>query len=276
MRLPIRLDQLRGVDVGVALRRAQARVAEQLLNRAQIGAALEQVRRERVPQRVRADAEARAARRHVPPHQPVDAARRQPRRPDSSGTAGSRRDRDSAVRPDVSTPFDRVAARRARRTPSREPGRRAEPVELPPQSASHARSAASVVRLNGTIRSFRPFPSTRTTRPLRVDVVEVEPDQLAQAQPRRVEQLQDRAVAAAERQRRVGHLEQLRHLRLAEVRREALLALRRADERRRIALDHALAPQVAAERPDRRELSRRRRLASCRACAGRRGSARIC
>ena len=61
MRLPIHLEQLRGVDVRVALRRRQLHVPEQLLNRAQVGAALQQVRRERVAQRVRTDAEARAA-----------------------------------------------------------------------------------------------------------------------------------------------------------------------------------------------------------------------
>ena len=38
-------EQLRRIDVGVALRRAQARVAEQLLDDAQIGASFEQVRR---------------------------------------------------------------------------------------------------------------------------------------------------------------------------------------------------------------------------------------
>ena len=63
-------------------------MAEQLLNRAQVGAALQQVRRERVPQRVRTDAEPRAARRHVAPHQPIDAADGQPARRGSSRTAG--------------------------------------------------------------------------------------------------------------------------------------------------------------------------------------------
>ena len=60
VRFPVHLEQLRGVDVRVALRRAEARVAEQLLDRAQVRAALQQMRRERVPQRVRADADPRA------------------------------------------------------------------------------------------------------------------------------------------------------------------------------------------------------------------------
>ena len=56
VRLPIHIQQLCSVDVRVALRRAEARVAEQLLDDAQVGAALQQVRREGVPQRVRTDA----------------------------------------------------------------------------------------------------------------------------------------------------------------------------------------------------------------------------
>ena len=48
MRAAVDLDELRGIDVRVALRGAQARVAEQLLNGAQVGAAFQEVRRERV------------------------------------------------------------------------------------------------------------------------------------------------------------------------------------------------------------------------------------
>ena len=46
MGLPVGIDQLGGVDVRVALRRAEPRVAQQLLDDAQVSAALEQVRRE--------------------------------------------------------------------------------------------------------------------------------------------------------------------------------------------------------------------------------------
>src|SRR5947207_14521424 len=79
MRFAIHVEQLRGVDVRVALRRADARVAEKLLNGAQIGAALQQVRRERMPQRVRTDPRARAARGDVTPHEAIDAAHGEPR-----------------------------------------------------------------------------------------------------------------------------------------------------------------------------------------------------
>ena len=74
MRLPIDLEQLRGVDVRVALRGAEARVAEQFLDRSQVGAALKQMGGEGVSQGVRADARARAAGSHVAPHQAIDAA----------------------------------------------------------------------------------------------------------------------------------------------------------------------------------------------------------
>src|SRR5260370_18912566 len=53
MRLVVDRDELRGVDRGVALRRRQAGMAQQLLDRAQIAAAGEQMRGEAVAQRVR-------------------------------------------------------------------------------------------------------------------------------------------------------------------------------------------------------------------------------
>ena len=60
------LPQSLGVDVAVHLRRRERGVAEQLLDRAQVGAALEQVRRERVAQAVRVGDEP-AQRRGVEP-----------------------------------------------------------------------------------------------------------------------------------------------------------------------------------------------------------------
>jgi hypothetical protein len=56
-------------------------VAEQLLDGAQIGAALQEVAGERVPKGVRADAESRAATRHVARDQALHAAARQPASP---------------------------------------------------------------------------------------------------------------------------------------------------------------------------------------------------
>src|SRR4051812_39907216 len=78
MGLAVSIDQLRGVDMRVSLSRAQARVAQQFLNGAQIRPCFEQVCREGVPQRVRTDAVAGAALADIAAHQLVDAARRQP------------------------------------------------------------------------------------------------------------------------------------------------------------------------------------------------------
>lgn len=71
--LSIDLQELRRVDVRVALRGRELHVAEQFLDRAQVGAALQQVRRKRMPQRMRRDAEARAARRDVLGNEALDA-----------------------------------------------------------------------------------------------------------------------------------------------------------------------------------------------------------
>ena len=58
VRLPIGGLEPAGRDVGVDLGRREVLVAEQLLDDAQVRAAVEQVRRERVAQRVRRDADA--------------------------------------------------------------------------------------------------------------------------------------------------------------------------------------------------------------------------
>src|SRR5690606_30548398 len=55
MRSIVDVGQMLEVKVGVDLRRRQARVAEQLLDGAQISARLEQMRRERMPQHMRMD-----------------------------------------------------------------------------------------------------------------------------------------------------------------------------------------------------------------------------
>jgi len=53
-------------------------VAEQFLNGPQVRATLQEMRREGMPERVRTDAGARARRRDVAAHQPVDAPPGQP------------------------------------------------------------------------------------------------------------------------------------------------------------------------------------------------------
>src|SRR5687768_9625799 len=77
--LAIHVDQLRRIDVRIPLGGADARVAEQLLDGAQVGAALQEMRRERMTQRMRADAALSGELRHVFAQQTIDTAPREPR-----------------------------------------------------------------------------------------------------------------------------------------------------------------------------------------------------
>jgi hypothetical protein len=92
-----------------------------------------------------------------------------------------------------------------------------------------------------------------------VDVIDPQAHELAQPEPGRIEQLEDRSIAASKWVGRIGHVEQARDLPFAEVRRQPLFAARRADESGRIAVELPLAAQVAAERADRRQLAGRAR-----------------
>src|SRR5262245_7539986 len=78
VRLVIRLHEAPEVDVRVALRGGEARVPEQLLDGAEVGAAAEQVGGEGVAERVRRRLRRRAARGDVALHQAGDAAAREP------------------------------------------------------------------------------------------------------------------------------------------------------------------------------------------------------
>ena len=88
-------------------------------------------------------------------------------------------------------------------------------------------------------------------------MIEVEADEFAQAQARRVHQLEHGAVAAAKRGRHVRRFEQAAHLVNLEMGRQLLFHARRGDERAGIAFDQALAAQVPHEGAHRRELARR-------------------
>ena len=66
-------------DARIPLRGRELHVAEQLLDGAEVGAPLEQVRGERVSQRVRANPESRTAARDVARDEPRHASTRQPR-----------------------------------------------------------------------------------------------------------------------------------------------------------------------------------------------------
>ena len=174
------------VDVGVALRRAEPRVARASpgcpagRRRARAGAS-------------RTSAGARAARcrtarctwRRTCARAGEHCAGRAVRR-DSSRTAGC------SV---LLALLARLPARPAR------PACHARP-SIASRSSTYARMASAALWLIGTSRSLRPLPSTRTIRRIQVQIVEIEADQLAQAQARGVEQLEDGLVAAPERRRR--------------------------------------------------------------------------
>ena len=116
MRAVVDLAQAARVDVAVHLRRRERAVAEQLLDRAQVGAALEQVRRERVPQPVRVRKQA-AQRARVEPA----AARREEER--VLGAARELRAAPRAGRPRPRATPPRRAARPAPCRPCRARGR---------------------------------------------------------------------------------------------------------------------------------------------------------
>src|SRR6478736_10162086 len=75
MGLTVNVQQIGGIHVGVALGGAEPRVPEQLLDASQVSAALEQVRRKRVTERVRRDAETGAAHRDVLADESMDTSR---------------------------------------------------------------------------------------------------------------------------------------------------------------------------------------------------------
>src|SRR5213593_3578393 len=92
VRAVIGLHQPAEVDVRVALRGGEARVAEELLDRPQVRARAEEMGREGVAERVRRRLRDRSAREDVALHQPGDAAARQ------AAAAGVAEDRAAADR----------------------------------------------------------------------------------------------------------------------------------------------------------------------------------
>ena len=227
-------------------------MAEQLLDRAQVGAALQQVRRERVPQRVRADAEAACC----TPRRSARTSRStlragQPRRRGSSRTAARRR-------------RSRLRARRSGAPAARASRRRRWRCGADAAARDPAATRAAPSR-SLRVERHEPLLAALAEHPhhprAQVDVLEVEPDQLAQAQPRGVEQLEDRAVAPAERRATCRASRAARHL---VDRRGAPASAARASasptSAAGIAVDQPFAPQVAARRSRTAdELARRRR-----------------
>ena len=253
MAFRVHLEQLRGVDVRVALRRAQARVAEQFLDHTQVGAALQQVRGEGVAQRVRADPPARAAGSHVAPHEAIDASRRQP------PTAEVQEQRITPpltvrLKADI-TGTSAAAVSVAARSGVSGCSRSCRDQRLPIlEVLAHRLRRAGVERHDPLLAAL-----TEHAHHLRaeIDVVHVEPGELAEAEAGRVEQFEDRAVAANQDDVADRRLDQRRHLVLRQVRRHADVALRRRDERARIVVDQTFAAEVAEEGARGGQLARR-------------------
>src|SRR5437867_2902388 len=98
MRMVVDAPQPLCIDVAVHLRRRERAVAEQLLDRAQVGAALEQVRRERV-------AEAMRVRGEAPQRRRIEAASADRKKERILGAAGELRARLAQVARDERAGF---------------------------------------------------------------------------------------------------------------------------------------------------------------------------
>ena len=152
-------------DVRVQLRGSQRRVAEQFLHDAQVRAALEQMGGGAVAQPVRADV-----------GRTVD--------------RGDRLVHDGACLTRIEPAPTCAEQQRRARVRGGQCGR---------PSDSHAASATCAGSPNGTVRCLLPLPSTRSSRRGRVDVVDVEPAQLADPNTGGVQQLDDQPVPQCKR-----------------------------------------------------------------------------
>ena len=144
-------------------------MAEQLLDRAQVGAALQQMGRERVAQRVGADAHARAALRDVAPQQAIDAAAGQPR----AAVVDEQRVR-------VFAGFARFGETREALAVGRGGSRVA---TMAARSFIHAFNAATGALVERQDSFLAALPHHADHPIAEVEILEVDRDELAQAQP---------------------------------------------------------------------------------------------
>src|SRR6266850_2766571 len=191
MRLVVDLQHLLGADVSVPLRRRKGSVAEQLLDRAEVGAAVQEVRGEGMPEAVRRNPVLHGAlgetRGEDPPHASIGEAR------------AFLADEDR-VDPFPGGDCLRPAARG----------------EVVLERCFRLLSEEDVPLL-------APLAEDED-RPLReIEILEIERDQLADAHPRRVEKLEEGAIALTLERRRLGSLEENLDLALAEEARELRL-----------------------------------------------------
>ena len=196
-------------------------MSEQLLDDPQVRAALEQMGRERVAQRVRADPAGRGPRGRPRRRRSRHACCRASRRPRSPTNSGPAADGLDVV--------GRRGARRAdRRSRSRaSPGRCRRPARAAPVALADDPHERAVER----------------------EVLAVEPERLADPQAGRVQQLEQRTVARAARR---GGLEQPLHLVDVERVRQAADLARQVEMGRDIDVDEALAVGEPVETLQRR------------------------
>src|SRR3954447_4826145 len=163
MRFLVHGDQLPVVEVRVLLRRRERDVAEELLDAAEVGAGVEEMRSERVAHRVRRNAGAQRRFANVAVEEPPYASRRDPL---------------SAIVDEERRLLDVGDERAANREP------RADRL-LRLRSERH----------DPLLRSFAAyFHQSRA----KLDIIDVDSDKFADAQSRRVEHFEKRAVANAE------------------------------------------------------------------------------
>src|SRR5450759_5386390 len=164
MALAVDLEEALGVEVRVALRRRERGVAEELLDGPEVRAGREEMRRERVPERVR------------------------------RGVAGNRRRKD---RPVEDAPHAAVRQTAGTRVQEHDLG------VLRGGYESRSRLQPGAERRGGGLAErhdalLAPLPHRAHLPDGEIDVLEAQPHELGHAEPRRVEQLEERAVAHPE------------------------------------------------------------------------------
>jgi hypothetical protein len=219
MRGIVDLRQVLEVEMGVDLRRSDARVSQHLLHGAQVAGRLQHVRRERVPQHVRMHVPRQSLLDRAMAHARLDCSRREPR------PALRHEDGVVAANPELRARIDPPAQRAERFAADRhDPLLRA----LPPDA------------------DFARVP---------VDAIQRQSGELREAQARRVEELEHRAVAHC--QRVVGvcarQRDEKRRLVGRECVRQFLRRLRRPQSRAGVGRDAALLGEIAVERAPRRQ-----------------------
>ena len=228
------VDRHQSVDahVGVALRRREARVAEELLDRPQVGAGVEEVRRAAVAERVRVEIRAIGSEGAVAADDVLDLACRQRRAVPAE---------EESAR--VLCAFALASHRRPRGEPLDESRVRG------PAERHDALLVALADRADGSS--------------VEVDAVEREPRELADTEPAGVEHLEHRAIARLEPvgSRRVGgrRLDDAERVLDREELRERTPRLRRLESRRRVRARDATLHEEAIERAQRGHLARERR-----------------